>query len=102
MAVYTIIAGWLHDLTEYYPASFYLGASAMLIASLVMIPVRNYRFTQTDTQTDHKQMDKIEYISNTVYSEAQSLEGSVNSISFSKQMEQKRTYIPDSDYITHI
>ena len=97
-----IIAGWLYDLTEYYPASFFLGASAMLIASLVMIPVRNYRFTQTETEADHKQMDTNEYISNTAYSDGQNPEGCVNNISFSKQIEQNRAYIPDSDYITHI
>ncbi len=39
--------GWLYDITGHYPASFFLGFGSALIAALVMVPIRNYRYTDT-------------------------------------------------------
>ncbi len=37
-----IFAGWVYDVTNYYPGSFFLGGGAAVLASLMMIRVKKF------------------------------------------------------------
>ncbi len=34
-----IIVGWVYDVTDYYSASFYLGGTVCVLASIVLLPI---------------------------------------------------------------
>ncbi len=42
--------GWAYDVSGYYPTSFFLGGCAAILASVLLIPVRNYRHASMPIQ----------------------------------------------------
>ncbi len=43
--------GWAYDMTGYYPFSFFIGGAVAMIASVLLLPIRNYRHDVNHKET---------------------------------------------------